>query len=346
MGVPPKLLRRLLLAPAIVLLDAVLIVVSPVLLVLAGLTSPFFGGWRPLRVALLVVAFAAYHLVATVACFLLWVASGFGRRTRSEAMQSAHYAVMRWFVSGVYRAVVALARVEVTVSQSPAAGEALAEAERPVLVLSRHAGEGDTLLVMHELLCRHRRAPQLVMHEALRLDPLIDVLGERLPNRFVDPRGGDTEVEIAAMAQTMRHSSALVIFPEGANFSEARRLRGIERLDRAGHAQEAEWARAMRHLSAPRPGGTLAAIGAAPEADVILMGHVGFPAGLSQVWRRLPEPQTIEVRFWHEPARSIPAERDAQIDWLFAWWQRLDAWVDERQRAGAESSGSTSTAAS
>ena len=39
------------------------------------------------------------------------------------------------------------------------------------------------------------------MHQALVADPLIDMLGTRLPNRFVDPRGGDIEVEIAAMSQ-------------------------------------------------------------------------------------------------------------------------------------------------
>ncbi len=340
MRVPPKPLRRLLLGPAVLLLDALLIAVSPVVMVLAAVASPFFGGWRPLRVALIVIAFAAYHLAATVACLLLWIASGFGSTAQHEGMQRAHYAVMRWFVAGLYRAIVRLARVRVEVSESRAAGEAMSRADRPVLLLSRHAGEGDTLLVLHELLCRHRRAPQVVMHEALRLDPLIDVLGERLPNRFVDPRGGDTEVEIAAMARAMAQSAALVIFPEGANFSEHRRLRGIERLDRAGHTQEAAWARAIRHLSAPRPGGTLAAIEAAPEADVVLMGHVGFPAGLAEVWRRLPEAQTIEVRLWHEPSSSIPGDREEQIDWLFGWWQKLDAWVDERLRAGVGTPGS------
>ena len=75
------------------------------------------------------------------------------------------------------------------------------------------------------------------MTEALRLDPLIDMLGGRLPYRFVDPRGGDTEVEIAAMAATRRRRRR-VIFPEGANFSAAA-ARGIARLERAGYDEEA-----------------------------------------------------------------------------------------------------------
>lgn len=331
--VPPKAVRRLLLAPIVALVEAALLVVAPALLLLAVLASPLFGGWRPLRMLVIVLVFAMRHLGATIACLLLWVAGGFGRGAGSDRMQRAHYDVMRWFVSGVYRAIVRLARVEVTMTES-AGAEAALSAGGPLLLLSRHAGEGDTLLVIHELLCRHGRDPRVVMHEALRLDPLIDVLGERLPNRFVDPRGGDTEKEIAAMARELGDSAALVIFPEGANFSAQRRLRGIDRLDRGGHAQEAEWARAMRHVSAPRPGGTLAAIDAAPHADVVVMAHHGFPTGLREVWRLLPERQAIEIRLWHEPASAIPAEHDAQIDWLFGWWRKLDAWVDERQPTG------------
>ena len=336
MPVPPKLLRRLLLAPLVVLLELALIVISPALLVLAALVSPLAGGWRPLRALLIALVAAAYHLGATVASLGLWIASGFGRNTASERMQRAHYALMRWFLAGVYRAIVRLARVEVGVSESAAAQEALSEPGRPVVVLGRHAGEGETLLVLHALLSWHDRGPRVVMHEALRLDPLIDVLGERLPNRFVDPRGGDTEVEIAAMASELGRTAALVIFPEGANFSEGQRRRAIERLDRAGFAREADRAGRMRHVSAPRPGGTLAAIEAAPEADVVVLGHVGCPTGVRELWDLLPERQRVEVRMWLEPAAAIPPGRDERIGWLFDWWETLDAWVDERQRARRE----------
>jgi 1-acyl-sn-glycerol-3-phosphate acyltransferase len=333
MPVPPRVLRRLVLAPLVAVTEAVLIVASPVLLLVAAFLSPLFGGARPLRITAIVLAFAAYHLAATMACLGLWVASGFGRRAGSEPMQRAHYAVMRWFVAGVYRPILRLSRVEVSVSASPAAEAALSATGRPVLVLSRHAGEGDTLLVIHELLCRRDRGPRVVMHEALKLDPLIDVLGDRLPNRFVDPRGGDTEVEIAAMAEELDERAALVIFPEGGNVTEERRQKSIERLERGGHAEQAGWAREMRHVSAPRPGGTLAAIEAAPEIDVVFLGHVGFPIGLGEVWRLLPDPQTIEVRLWHESGGAVPVDRDERIDWLFGWWLKLDAWVEERERA-------------
>ena len=308
MPVPPRLVRRLVLAPLVVALDVAVVVLSPVLLLVAALLSPLFGGLRPLRM-LLIVARVRRPPPRRHPRLLRPVdrAAASAAVPAPSACSAAHYAVMRWFVAGVYRAIVRLARVEVAPSRVRRGRRRSPRRGRPVVVLSRHAGEGDTLLVIHELLCRHDRGPRVVMHEALRLDPLIDVLGERLPNRFVDParrrhRGRDRGDGRASW--TTR--AALVIFPEGANFTEERRRRGIERLEQAGHAEEAGWAREMRHVSAPRPGGALAAIDAAPEADVVVMGHVGFPTGLGEVWRLLPERQTIEVRLWHEPADVDP----------------------------------------
>ena len=336
MKVPPKLVRRLVLAPCVVLLEALLVVLSPLLILVALVLSPFFGRLRPLRAVLIVLSGTTRHMAAIAACFALWVVSGFGRRSGTERMQQAHYRLMRWFVRGVYDVIVALARVRVEVVDSDEAGAVLSARDRPVLLFGRHAGEGDTLLVLYELLCPHRRGPRIVMHERLRLDPLVDVLGERLPNRFLDPRGGDTERDIAALAADLDDGGALVLFPEGRNFSPAHRQRAIDRLERAGHTEEAERARRMQRVSAPRPGGALAAIHACPKADVVIMGHVGFPEGLKAVWRHLPAEQVITVRLWHEPADGIPDHDDERRAWLFDRWQRLDDWVVEREHGEPE----------
>ncbi|MDQ3723723.1 MAG: 1-acyl-sn-glycerol-3-phosphate acyltransferase [Actinomycetota bacterium] len=326
----PKRAKRLVVAPLVLLVEAALVVLSPLLGLIAAVLSPVTGGRRPLRALAIAVDYAVRHLACTLACGVLWVASGCGRHVRSPRMQRAHYAVLGWFVAGIYRTMTRLARVELRTTDSELAERALS-APGPVVVLSRHAGEGDSLLVLHELLCHHRRRPRVVLHEALRLDPLIDMLGRRLPNRFVDPRGGDTESEIAAMARDLGDEDALLIFPEGANFSRTLRQRAIERLERAGHAEEAAWARDMRHVAAPRPGGALAAIDAAPHADVVFLGHAGMPVGVGALWRRLATGQCIEMRLWLEPAERIPTGHDERIDWLFGWWRTVDAWVGERE---------------
>jgi 1-acyl-sn-glycerol-3-phosphate acyltransferase len=314
--VPPLLVRRLVVAPLVVLIELAVLLVSPLALLLA----PLFGGRRAIRMVLIAVAFVGGHLAAVGACLRLWALRGSERD---------HYEVMRTFVARVYRAIVRIARVRVTITGS-AAEELLSSGRRPAIVLGRHAGEGDTLLVVHALLCRYDRRPRVVMHHALRLDPVIDVLGSRLPNRFVDPRGGDTEVEIAAMARDLGDRDAVLIFPEGHNFSDEHRRRSIDRLARAGHHEEAAWAREMRHVAAPRPGGALAAIDAVRDADVVMMGYVGFPCSFGDLWRELGAPITVEVGLWVWPAEDVPADEDAAIDWLFARWRELDAWIEER----------------
>jgi hypothetical protein len=40
--------------------------------------------------------------------------------------------------------------------------------------------------------------------------------------------------------------------------------------------------------------------------------------------------------FWRCPRASIPADRDARIDWLYREWERLDAWVGARGEGGAD----------
>jgi 1-acyl-sn-glycerol-3-phosphate acyltransferase len=237
-------------------------------------------------------------------------------------------------VGTIARTALRVARVRVEVRDSAQAVEVLSARERPVIALSIHSGEGDSLLVLDLLLRHFHRNPRIVMHQALSLDPLIDMLGNRLPNRFVDPRGGDIEVEIAAMSRDLGANDAVLIFPEGGNFTHERRMRSIERLLHRGHHRQAEQAQGMEHLSAPRPGGALAALESAPDADVVFMAHFGFPDGFGEAWRELPRTTPILVQMWHVPAGEIPAGTEARIEWLFGWWETLDAWVGE-QRAEA-----------
>lgn len=325
MPVPPTLVRRLVIAPLVALAEVALIAVSPLLAPFAAVASPFTGGsWRPLRVLALTVEWAAFHLTGMLACLRLWVTGG-------ASSANAYDDVLRRYIGAVNRAAMRRARVRVRICDSEAAAEVLSAHERPVVVLSRHAGEGDSLLVLHALMCGHGRRPRVVLHEALRLDPLLDVLGHRLGYRFIDPRGGDIEDEIAAMARTLPDDGAVLIFPEGGNFSPARRRRGIDRLAEAGHDEEAQLAREMEHVAAPRPGGALAAIDALPSADVVFVGHVGIPAGISNLWQLLLGERTVRVRMWVARASEVPADRDAQIDWLFQWWGTIDDWVDEQE---------------
>ena len=88
----------------------------------------------------------------------------------------------------------------------------------------------------------------------------------------------------------------------------------------------------MEHLSAPRPGGALAALESAPDADVVFMAHAGIPASFGEAWRELPIRPRSSCSSGTCRRKRFPAGTDARIDWLFEWWRTLDAWVGERRR--------------
>ncbi|MGZ4460620.1 MAG: hypothetical protein ACXVW9_15990, partial [Nocardioidaceae bacterium] len=47
-------------------------------------------------------------------------------------------------------------------------------------------------------------------------DPAIDIILNRLPNRFISPKGGpDLEQQVGELARNLDENDAFVIFPEG-----------------------------------------------------------------------------------------------------------------------------------
>ena len=204
-----------------------------------------------------------------------------------------------------------------------------------MLVLSRHAGPGDSFLLVHSLLSGYGRRPRIVLKDTLQLDPSIDILLHRLPSRFITPNptaGAQVTAAIADLARGMSGDEALVIFPEGGNFTRRRRVRAIERLRMKGYEDEAEKAEAMTHLLAPRPGGTFAAVDAAPDADVVFVAHTGLEqlSSVLDIWRGIPMDSDVQACWWRVPAADVPDESEAQVDWLFAWWGRMDEWISEQ----------------
>ncbi|HYT25067.1 MAG TPA: hypothetical protein VEP73_01085, partial [Actinomycetota bacterium] len=90
---PPRVVRRLVLAPLPLLGTVVLLVLLPVWVLLAAATSPWLPGrWRALRLTWFGLVWLALESAALFACLGLWVASGFGGRLRSERYQDRHYA--------------------------------------------------------------------------------------------------------------------------------------------------------------------------------------------------------------------------------------------------------------
>jgi 1-acyl-sn-glycerol-3-phosphate acyltransferase len=351
--VPPRLVRRIVLAPLLIVIAVAVAVLFPPLAVLAvafGLARgsrpvPPGQSARPSRLgrlrALRLLSFALIWLVAETAalfmCLALWITSGFGGRLRTEPYQSRHYAIMEWYLGRLYGAAASTLGLRIVVHE-PAltAGEQAARLARPVIVLSRHAGPGDSLLLVHHLLTVYHRRPRVVMKATLQLDPGLDVVTNRVPNVFISSQRAGERIyteQIRRLAAGLGHDGALVIFPEGGNWTPGRWRRGIRRLERQGRTDLASRARDMPHLLAPRAGGTLAALAACPGADVIFVGHAGLDqlASVADVWRSLPMDHVVEAQWWRVPADQVPrsASHEAQVQWLYDWWARIDAWISQ-----------------
>src|SRR5439155_19481570 len=178
-----------------------------------------------------------------------------------------------------------------------------------------------------------RRRPRLVMLATLQSHPGFDILGNRLPNRFIDhaPARADGYVDaIGRLASGLEGLDALVIFPEGHDFTPSLRSRAIAHLQEKGLAEEAAKAEELENVLPPRHRGALAAIRAAPDADVTFVAHTVLEelGSLSGLWRRLPLEAPIEACYWRVPAAEVPRTDDLVVDWLFDWWERIDTWID------------------
>ncbi|MFF5210627.1 1-acyl-sn-glycerol-3-phosphate acyltransferase [Streptosporangium sp. NPDC000396] len=339
---PPRILRRLILAPLVIVLTVIAVVTLPIWLPVMAVASLRLPPpqRRGIRLVWFAVAWLTLESMALIACLGLWVAGGFGGRLHRDEYQERHYTLIRWFLAKVYGMAVRIFRLSVEIDEPPPTSDELSRRlTRPIIVLSRHAGPGDSFLLVHHLLTLYGRRPRIVMKAALQFDPSLDVVINRLPNAFV-PRKVTSEAilaEIRRLASGMDADDALVIFPEGGNFTPRRRWRAILRLEEKGLAEEAVRARGLEHLLAPRPNGAITAIEACPTADVIFVAHTGLDdlITLGDVWRKLPMRAEIKAKWWRVQSADVPRDRETQIRWLFDQWEQIDAWITENRPAPA-----------
>ncbi|GII99275.1 acyltransferase-like protein [Sediminihabitans luteus] len=341
--IPPRWFRRLVLAPAIVLAALLLVPTSLmlVLLVVGIVTWAWPGRLRTPRVLWMASFYVLWDAAAVLALFGLWIATGCGWAMQRRWAQRAHYrlaagmiGIFFWQVRWTLRL-----RIEHESDAGPdVRGEARPPAQRPAIVVSRHAGPGDSFVIVDAMLNLFGREPRIVLKDTLQWDPAIDTLLHRIPTQFVAPRsrrradapGGSAAV--GALAHGMGPRGAVLLFPEGGNVTPGRRARRIEALRAAGSDELADQAEAMPHVMAPHIGGFLAAVEEAPEADVVVVAHTGLEKLVTprDIWRELPMDKRIVTRRWVTRAADLPRDPAARETWLYDQWRQVDAWITEQ----------------
>src|SRR5271154_6835114 len=127
---PPILVRRLVLAPMVIVLALGLNVMSPLLFVLAllfGLAGLLRAGrMRNLRLVSFVAVGLPGEIVALVLLSGLWIISGLGGPLHPEPYQSRHYRVVRWFLDALYRGAERTYGLRIEIDEPEPTGDELA----------------------------------------------------------------------------------------------------------------------------------------------------------------------------------------------------------------------------
>jgi hypothetical protein len=299
------------------------------------------GRWRVLRLFWFLLVYLVRESIGLVALGVLWVLSGFGRKLHSERFQAAHVVLIGWYLRGLVRAAARVLGLELVTEGGarrpgdarPARGERPVP-PRPVLVFSRHAGAGDSLILVHLLVNTYRR---------------------RSPHRAQGP----------AAARPVHRRGAQ---PDARPVHRAPR---VERRGRVDHRARRPSSRTTgRSSSSPRAATSPRAAGcgrssdsprgrlhdAVARADELTYVLPPRPAARSPRSTPLPTPTcsssrtpgSSSSRAWGTSgagcrwtarcaspggpctARTSPRTRRADV-WLFEWWERIDTWIEERR---------------
>jgi 1-acyl-sn-glycerol-3-phosphate acyltransferase len=206
-----------------------------------------------------------------------------------------------------------------------------------IVLLSRHASVADTVLPAVFVAARHGVRLRTVLKRELLWDPCLDIVGQRIPNAFVGRDGKDSAGEIGkveALARDLGDGDGVLIYPEGTRFSPSKLQRVRARLEASHDAGRSDvrmrdLARQLTHVLPPQLGGVMAALAAAPQADVVICTHVGFDGirTFGDLVRGTLVRRHVRVHFRRLPRAVVPVDTDARVGWLLGEWREVDRQV-------------------
>jgi 1-acyl-sn-glycerol-3-phosphate acyltransferase len=286
--------------------------------------------WPSVRLVTMGLLALGIEAAGIVMCGALWLLTGGGRLAGRRWAQHLHSSLQDWWAAALLTAADKTVRLRIEV-EDPAPAR-----HGNVVVLGRHASIGDAVIPAALLGHRYKLQTRHVLKHDLAWGPCIDIVGHRLPHHFVD-RGAGRATEAAAIRRVgagMSARTAAVIFPEGTFFTPERRQRAVARLAAGSRPDLAARAAGLRHVLPPRLAGTLALLEGAPDADVLVLGHVGFERfdSIRAIVRQVPFAAPVRVWLTRVPRAAVPVATEDRITWLYDQWERLDQGIEDRRR--------------
>lgn len=327
-----RVARRLVIAPLTLLFTAVLLVLSPLLLA-AALLADIATARRRLprvRIVALLVGALVVETMGLFGCLLMWFLTGFGLLGRRRWRWHRHRAFMGWYTNTMLTLVVRVLGTRIEWRDHADLGRG------PVVLLARHTSFFDALIPATVLSHRNDLLAHHVVTQGLRYAPCIDIVGHRLPNRFISRDPGEGSAELGPIEHVGTHldeRSGAIIFPEGTFRSPGRFERAVRRIRRRD-PERADRAATLEHVLPPRSSGTFALLAGAPAADVVICANTGFEGfgSIKAIVARPHADRPIVIETRRIDRSGIPDDPDAFNEWLFERYVEIDRWVAENAK--------------
>ncbi len=279
------------------------------------------------RTVLFLLCFLWCETVGIVISFVLWIAFvGQSTDKHQRAFMRANSRFQAIWVQTIFSAARRLFRMQFTIE-----GTAPPPGRRPQLVFVRHASTVDTGLPIVLLSYPLRYQLRFVLKRELLLDPCIDIVGQRIPNRFV--RRGDRTVDeverVISLYENLDTDDAIIIFPEGTRFSENKRRDFLAQLATRGPSPALELAETLRNTLSPLRKGALALLEKNPGCDLLVITHRGLERATSfaAFTRGTLVGANVGVRIFHIPFEELPKDVEGQKQLLTELWRDVDRFA-------------------
>jgi len=248
-------------------------------------------------------------------------------RGRPEQLQARLFRLQQWWANAILRAASGLLELDIEIENADAA------LPGPTILLMRHASILDTLLPSVYVQGPTQWRVRYILKQELLFDPCLDVVGNALPNYFVD-RTGDRDREFEGIRTLVKDlgDDGVLIYPEGTRFSAEKLVRARKRV-RELAPELAGAADALTHVLPPRPGGVLTLLDALPDVDCAILAHQGLEGlqKVKDVFSGSVIGSRVRGKVWRVRRSDIPATDDERMRWLYKQWSLVDAFVKDAE---------------
>ena len=327
---PRRLVSIPFVATAALLMALTAIIWIPVFALLGWLAPASRSG---LRCLYFISLFLFCEVAGIVVSAWLWLRYSAVGKVNSECYLHANSALQYWWADTLRRGAERLFRLTFEIDGKEALkGNA-------AILLPRHTSIGDTVLPMSFYAIPSTLRVRYVLKRELLMDPCLDIVGNRLPNVFLNRVAEEMGPELNALrtlATKASEQETLVIYMEGTRFSDAKRQRILQVLGKKNDQHALQRAQQWKDVLPPRPAGALALIDGAPTKDLLFFAHSGFEksSSFASLFNGGWMDTTVKLKFWRVPAMSIPADEAGRRVLLLEQWDRMQEEVEAMLKRG------------